>query len=137
MKKLLTLLLAATLATSAVAKPGYAPARKLYDEMERFKYKTDLWHQQSPTERIAQAKKAANLVAQAEKMWPSGASCRNAGRRLQVYVSDLNNWAQFYDGIGSQPSHLKINMLASVGYEFGEAMANCYNDVEALDPRNK
>lgn len=146
MKKILTLLLAATLATSALAKkPSYTEARRLYNEMERYQSITGLWHTKSAVERIALAKKAAVLGDQVKKlwaeegsqMWPVGGSCTSAATFLSVYVSNLNTWARFYSDGASMPNSAYPNTLASNAYYWGRHMANCYNDVEALDPRNK
>jgi hypothetical protein len=138
MKKLLALALAACLAATAAAKPNYNEARILYDHMNKVRSGTNLWDKKTLQESIKAVQEASVVVDKAEKLYGAAPSsqCTQAAIMRREYVNALHQIHLAFSGRGKATDFQMYAGLYNAA-AFGEKMANCYDEVEALDPANK
>lgn len=131
-RSLCTVVAMMSITIGAYAKPGYADARAIYDQIGGTLSKGLLWEKKSPQERRQAVVMATALRDRASKSMGPQSQCAQAAEMHLNLVMNMNVIASAGQGVGKVSTFQLLGMLGEAE-ALGERKAACYDEVEALD----
>lgn len=112
--------------------PPYDHARAFYNELRSFQAEIGLWHQKPVSERQKLTQNLMTMSTWVDQSWPQSERCKGAVNMAATMASDMNIVTSRATSGDSVDMH---NIQATIynAVVFGQNMADCYDEVEALD----
>ena len=118
--------------TSKPEGPPYDQARALYNDLSKFQADIGLWHQKPASERMKLTQQLNGLSKWVDQNWPQSERCKGAINMAAMMASDMNIMTSRATSGNSVDMHsIQSTIFNSV--VFGQNMAGCYDEAEALD----
>lgn len=139
MKKLiiaLSLVLVYGLPWAAPGKISYEKASALYDQLKQPFYDTGLFYKKSFQER-SQYMRAGKALEKQFEVFGTGSKCLGAAIMRNEYIQAMHNYANVLEGRVKLAQWGDLTNPMYNAFTYGEQVANCYSDVEALDTKRK
>jgi hypothetical protein len=121
-------------ASPANGKISYEAARSLYDKLKQPVWDTGLFNKKSFQERTKYMKAGKDLEKQFE-VFGVGSQCLGAAIMRNAYIQALHNYANILEGRVQITGWQDFTIPMYNAFTYGEQVAACYEDVEALDKR--
>jgi hypothetical protein len=116
----------------AYGRISYQDARAIYDQLKQPFYDTGMFYKKSPADRTAYARDALALRDKVEPIFGVPSQCFTAVNMRVEYVQALINFSMVVDGRSQLKDWQDLTSPMYSAVVMGEAIAGCYQDVEAL-----
>lgn len=139
MKKLiisLSLVLVYGLPQAAPGKISYEKASALYAQLKQPMYDTGMFHKKSFQER-SQYMRAGEALEKQFEVFGNGSHCLGAAIMRNDYIRAMHNYANVLEGRAKLVQWGDLTNPMYNAFSYGEQVANCYIDVEALDTKRR
>ncbi len=116
----------------AHGKISYADARAIYDQLKQPVEETGVFNKRSMQDRQAYVKTAQALRDKVEPIFGVPSQCFTAATMRAEYASNLHTFASALEGMGQLNGWQDLTSPMRSAFMYGNAVAGCYEDVEAL-----